>query len=420
MKTRMRMLMEEGGAEGGGGGVAAPAAAPSPAPDAAPSPVAAPSPPPEPTRAGDVLKGVLEEAKAAAATPPPPPTPTPVKEGAPPAPSESKAPFSFRRGEEVVDAAALGLPDDLQITYTAKGKEQAKSLPELVRMAQQVHGVSETLETLRSERKQLGDLLKEREATQSEMEADRDVFLKMLKDPTGATFKRVQEHFLKAMGGEALEVGEAEAPPANLSPEDLELQKQLPKGMTVEHVRKGQSMVEQQLLPYTQQLAEAFPGADAMELLTVGLELVQDEPQQLLTPERVQEIFTDRLLEMLEAEGYERAGDLPAFSLDVGGGKAPAAANRTPGRLTPKQKRVEVLSSLDERLQQENQRLREQLEAMGVRGQRQVLADAPPPPGGSGAPPAGGALPLLDLSEANSANDVKEALRTLRKKAHRS
>jgi len=317
-------------------------------------------------------------------------------EAAAPTPPKPKATFSFVRDGEAVDTPPEGF-DDMTVRYKAKGHDVDSTLPELIRRAQQVHGIEDKIERLQTEKQTLFKDLTEHQGELEVAIADRRLFMDVLKDASGEQFKRLQDQFLN--GGEA---GDSSPPPpepqaASSLPDDAAM-------------NAGMEVVENHILPWAERVGEAYGMADSEDIVRVFLEELATEPPQFHSLELVAEILNERIPAMLEKEGFSLSGEYDAFDSAV-----LAAKEERKGRFS-KSPSVAAPSEELSALQKENEKLKEQLENAGIQRTVKKVSSAPPSAAIEGAPVRGiDTDDALDLSDAKSSSDVKKALQKLQR-----
>lgn len=358
--------------------------------------------PAQPTEtARDISRQAIEDVKKAQADTKPVEV-APAEPTTPDTPAEETKPRPFRLSRDGKDYDVKGL-EGVKFHYKASGEEVEADLDNLVRKAQQAHGMTDRLEELRAQRQ---DLFQENqglvEKVQS-LQGDRDLLLAALKDETGNTFKQLQSKFLGKEGSDLLEEPQPQEQPQS---ED-EFVKQY--GQPREVFEAGLRAVEDHILPWANRVGEAYGGVDGEEIVKVALEELNKVPEKYRSFDVLGEILNELIPSMLADEGFEMSAEFTPFDVGVFQGKP---ASRFAKREAPKsdvEKRLEALEA-------ENQQLKEKLEGTSPATVREKLEDAPPGGGSRGgvSRSSGPAGVTLDLSQANTKEEIREAVRKLR------
>lgn len=317
--------------------------------------------------------------------------------------------FTISDAEEGLDIGALTLKDLMdspRISFKRSGEQVTATLEDLVRDAQQLGKAQSQAERMLEQRNTTAAELNELKPELESLRAMEHSWREALEDE--AVYKEAREAYMRAIGkggsaGSSAPSGApaekpAGSPPAEPSSDDA--------------YKAGESFFAENLWPHMQSVAEAY-GADAQELSQTVLERIGEEPPQFLTLERVQEIVNDELAAELRRAGYEAAKQVDPWAPP----QAAASGSRRGRGLTPKAERS---GSKQSELEQLRARIA-QLEAGGSTSDD----DEPPPsgnePSGIGAGRKSGASAedralyrseAIDVSEAESAEDIFKALRT--------
>ena len=182
----------------------------------------------------------------------------------------------------------------------------------------------------------------------------------------------------------------------------------------------GQQVVQDVIMPYAQQVAEAFEGADAAEVRDAILTMLDEEVgvKKDLSWDDLEDVMNRRIIEEMEGAGYDRTGDLNRFDStphrDVGDGSGGNAEARTARGITKKGfKKVDEAAAL----KAENERLKAELQEKATGSTPEIEGGFS---GGSGSRKnqAEAKSELLDLSEARSVRDIMDELDKMERKAY--
>lgn len=362
------------------------------------APAEAPAEAPKPVSAREMMQEAVQSARRALdASQPAAETPAEV---APEAPEPAaKVPYSWLKGDTEVEAPSDLA--DLKVRYKAKGKQHDSSLEDLIRRAQQYHGIEGKIEELRTQRDSVARDAQALETEIGNLRGDRELLLSVLRDESGEAFKKLQQEF---MGKAGESDGAPSAPRAEPEPA-------APGAPTAEQQQAaGVQVIESTVLPWAETVAAAYGGeVDHESIVQVALEMLAETPARFVSLETFAEILNERIPEMLEAEGFQRVGDfdpIAAERLQLNRG------SRFARKATSEPEDVEAL-------RQRVTELEAQLSSKSTEETIRKVVEAPPSAASEGAPVSSAvAGATLDLSKAKSKEDVKQALRDLRAQAY--
>lgn len=214
-----------------------------------------------------------------------------------------KLPFPIydAKGVKIEDPSKVTLSDVLtgkvQIGYSAMGKEQRKALTDILRVASNGHYNEHKMTSLMSERQQaytqLQDLRKEHETWAN----DRKIWESAL----SAFVTGKQEPLQNLIKAYQAELGKM--PPAG-SPEAAN------PAVDEAQMRAGYDFVLGTIIPHATKLAEEY-GAKQDEITRAILHLIEQEPAEFMTREKIDAIMQYEVVTLLENAGYAK-GATPA------------------------------------------------------------------------------------------------------------
>ena len=199
--------------------------------------------------------------------------------------------------------------EGLKVKFRSNQQDQEMDLADLVREVQKVGGLGNALKLRTQER---DDTNKELEVSQERIEklvGNEDLLLKVLQDDEA--YKELKKQFLEAGGsttaieaGDKGDKGEKEGDTGDLE-EDSDLYK------------SGRGMIENVVLPYAQELAEAY-GADAQEIAQSVVNMSGESPQKYFTEEVLAEIMNVKIPELLKESGFsiEEGKEVQGFDIN--------------------------------------------------------------------------------------------------------
>src|SRR6266850_227589 len=230
------------------------------------------------------------------------------------------------------------LASGAKVGYRAMNTNQSRSFDELVRLAQLGHLNENKISQLVQDRSLLA---RQNAALVQQVQQDNTVAAQwraILADQTGVSFLKAQERYLQ-------ELARPSAPAAVEAPEVTEA--------------RGYMWYQTNVLPALHRIADVY-GADVAELDKLAQWMLGQEPAQLLSPERVQQIINNDLVAAVEQTGYvadpaKLAAIVPSINTPRGNGLTPNTIVPSVGT-NPGQRRQEEL-----RLRAENANLKRQL-----------------------------------------------------------
>lgn len=211
-----------------------------------------------------------------------------------------KLPFPIydAQGVKIEDVSKLTVQDLLsgkvQVEYQAMGKSQRKAFADLVRTAANGHYNESKMATLMSERGQAYDQLQKIRDEHSAWAGERQSWNKVLDAALAGNVAPLQQ-LIQAYATELGKAAPAAAPEAEGS-------------YSPEAIAEGQRYV----MTTAQKLASEY-GADASEVMNVFLDMINKEPADFLTKEKIEAIAQYELPAVIEAAGYARNGTAPAL-----------------------------------------------------------------------------------------------------------
>lgn len=355
-----------------------------------------------------VIEQALQEGEAAALGEQP--VDAPIEgEGGENLGDEPSSPWDGKAYSIDADEYDVGLVSgEKKISYKADGEKRTKTLDQLVDSAQKADYNERQLNKTRSQLKELSDKLTEFEQLNSAAQQDAEILSRILKGDD-AFLTELRKRYNEALGNKP--AGKpAEAP--RDEPVDG-------YGNTTESQQQGLAFVMKAIKPWADQVAEAYD-ADPADLVKQVLLMADNEPSHTFGWDTLDDILNHRLINELEAAGYTRSKDAPRFDVEqwIPNESPP---ERVSSYITPKGERKRSASELAA----ENERLRTELAEKAVAdGGPGPVSDTPGSKGGKGRSSSGSdgsryRSDLIDVSEAQSADDIFEALDAMEQSAYR-
>ena len=204
---------------------------------------------------------------------------------------------AFTDDKESDDYKAL---DDLTVKFRANKEDQSLTVEEMVRQVQKGAGIANALKTRTRERDETNQELTQRTEELTKAQANGDLLLKVLQDPKA--YEELKTKYLEA-GGTSTPVPEGQkGEPLGDQPSVEE-----------QYMASGRGVVEDSILPYSKQLAEAY-GADHQEIAQEIIALAGQVPQKYFSEEKLHAIITEEIPQLLREAGFEASGDLPEWT----------------------------------------------------------------------------------------------------------
>lgn len=213
------------------------------------------------------------------------------------APAELPFPLYDAKGNKVTDVSKVTLQDffdgKYQVAYQAMGKEQRKAYKDLVRNASLGHYNESKMSTLTSERQRamemLSDLRKEHEAWGT----DRKTWDRVLNAYVQGNPKPLEQLLTTYV----TELGKAPAqlPQGSVSQDAMELE------------RQGTQVFTEYVVPQAWTIANEY-GANPQEVINAAKQLINQEPAEFFTKEKLDNILNHEIRVMLEDAGYTANG----------------------------------------------------------------------------------------------------------------
>lgn len=214
-----------------------------------------------------------------------------------------KLPFPLYddKGNKIKDVSKLTLNDlfngKVQISYQAMDKEQRKTFSDLVRVAQLGHHNETKIGTLLSERNAAYEQYKSAKGQNDSWAKDRQVWDAALTAYAQGNTKPM-EAIAKAYQAELAKMPAASVP-GMVSESDARAM--------AEANANGQTFFYETIVPRAIDLAKTY-GADEKEVANTALWLIEKEPPEFLTKEKIQSILAFELPRVLEDHGYKTGG----------------------------------------------------------------------------------------------------------------
>lgn len=196
----------------------------------------------------------------------------------------------FKDDAEINDFTNLKPEDILNLTfgYQAMGKEQRRSLEQIIRNAQLGHYNESRMQQLLGERNSVVEKLKAAEEKLSGYGNDRQMMDYVLNQYLQGNTQPF-EKLLQSVQQVAQQMPQMEQPQSN--PAEVEA--------------AGQRVYYEVVVPNAYQLAQEY-GANAQEIANAIVQMVNQEPEEFLTPQRYQSIIQYELPALLERNGYSK------------------------------------------------------------------------------------------------------------------
>lgn len=190
------------------------------------------------------------------------------------------------------DKLTLGdlLSGKVQIGYNAMGKEQRKTLTDLLRVAANGHYNENKMNTLMSERAQIAAKLSEMRKEHEAWGSDRKIWDQVL----NAYANGNAEPLKKLIQAYTSELGKM---PANAPVDNTAQERELEAA--------GQRFILDTIVPAATKMASDY-GANATEITNAILHAIQQEPVEFLTREKIADIINYEIPSLLEQNGYAR------------------------------------------------------------------------------------------------------------------
>jgi hypothetical protein len=197
----------------------------------------------------------------------------------------------FKDNTEVSDFSGLSAAEllELQIAYPAMGKEQRRNFDELVRNAQLGHFNESRMAQIQQQRDEAARQLAEIQPKYEQHSRERQLLEYALGQHLQGNSQPL-EAFINAYRNEAGKL-----------PEFLSGQVEQPNDAAAEAA--GQRVYYETVVPAASNLAQSY-GADSKEIERAIMQLVEQEPDQFMTGQRLQEIISVDLPMLLEKNGY--------------------------------------------------------------------------------------------------------------------
>lgn len=195
---------------------------------------------------------------------------------------------AFTGDKESEDYKAL---DGLTVKFRANQMDKELTVSEMVREVQKAAGIANALKNRTQER---DDTHQKLSASQEELEkasSNGDLLLKVLQDEEA--YKELKAKYLEA-GGSATPT----APVKGAAP----AQEDVDPGPDP-HMEAGRTVVEEFVLPFSQELAEAY-GADAKEIAQEIIGLAGETPGDFFTEEVMADIVNNQIPARLVESGF--------------------------------------------------------------------------------------------------------------------
>lgn len=287
-----------------------------------------------------------------------------------------KLPFPLydTKGNEIKDISKVSLSDFLtgkvQVGYQAMDKEQRKAFGDLVRVAQLGHHNEKQSASSRSERDIAIKQYREQKAQNDAWAQDRQVWDKALTAYFQGN-KAPMEALAKAYAAELSKMPAANIP-GMISESDARA--------LSEANAAGQTFYYETIVPRTSDLAKQY-GADPKEVAQTALWLIDKEPQEFLTKEKIEAILSYDLPRVIEEHGYKIGQVGPNAS-------QPVSANTRPD---PK------VAQLEKQIQELSATIAKQANARTAEARSK--SRRVPPAGGGSVPSAGDSMPAFKSRE---------------------
>lgn len=194
-----------------------------------------------------------------------------------------------------IDPTKLTLEDLLsgkvQIGYQAMGKEQRKALTDLLRVASNGHYNEHKMASVLAERAHAFEQLQKLRGEHDTWAKDRQAINKALEAAINGNAEPLQRLIVAYQ--QALGQSPMEAPTDDAAMREAEA--------------AGQQFFMTTIVPSAYKLAQEY-GADAQEVTNAVMGLIQQEPAEFLTREKIDAILQYEVPRMLEDAGYARNG----------------------------------------------------------------------------------------------------------------
>lgn len=201
------------------------------------------------------------------------------------------------KGNKVTDISKVTLQDlfngKYQVAYQAMGKEQRKAFKDLVRNASLGHYNESKMSTLQGERQRamemLSDLRKEHEAWGTDRKTWNQV-LNAYVQGNPKPLEHLLTKYVTELGKEPTQVT-----PGSISQETVELE------------RQGNEVFSTYVVPQAYAIAQEY-GANAQEVINAAKQLINQEPAEFFTKEKLDNILNHEIRVLLEDAGYSPNG----------------------------------------------------------------------------------------------------------------
>lgn len=200
----------------------------------------------------------------------------------------------FKDDAEVADLSNLTVEDvldNLKIAYNAMGKQHTRTFDEVIRNAQLGHYNESRMQQIMHERNTAAEQLQKMQEEITGYKSDRQTWDYVLNQYLQGNAQPLEKLL------ESVKQTQAALPQVEHQPQEDSAQLEA----------AGQKVYYEVVLPSAYQLATTY-GADAQEVATAIMQLVENEPAPFMSAQRLQAIIQYDLPMLLEQNGYSANG----------------------------------------------------------------------------------------------------------------
>lgn len=217
-------------------------------------------------------------------------------------PKNTRAYKFYKDKDEVSDLDSLTASEllQLQVSYNAMGKEQRRTFDEVIRNAQLGHFNEARMSQIQQQRDEMARRYSELEPKYQQQTRERQLLEYALTQYSMGN-SGPMEQFIKAFQAETSKLPDF-------------LHEETTDNSAMEAA--GQRVYYETVVPAAADLAARY-GADQREIAQAILAYVENEPEQFMSPQRLQEIIYVDLPILLEKNGYTQEAQQPAENTEI-------------------------------------------------------------------------------------------------------